>query len=56
MKTVAVLVAGLYFSAFALADKYGIDEAMSENTGSISDMVWGGVLIGGIYWLWKKFF
>lgn len=56
MKTAAGLVTGLSFSVVAFADKYGIDEAMSESTGGISDMIWGGLLIGGIYWLWNKFF
>lgn len=42
--------------ALAWADKYGVDEALSESSGSLSDMLWGALLIGAIYWLWKKFF
>ena len=44
MKTAAGLVTGLSFSVAAFADKYGIDEAMSESTGGISDI---GSGIGG---------
>ena len=40
----------------AWADKYGVDEALAEGGGNLSDMVWGALLIGGAYWLWKKFF
>ncbi|MDP2005520.1 MAG: hypothetical protein Q8K45_07560 [Rubrivivax sp.] len=40
----------------AWADKYGIDEAMAESGGDLSDMVWGALLFGVVYWLWKKFF
>jgi hypothetical protein len=56
MKRALFLVMHLAFAGAAFADKYGVDEAMSESSGSLSDIVWGGLLVGGIYWLWNKFF
>lgn len=43
-------------SASAWADKYGVNEAIAEGDGDLSDMLWGALLVGGLYWLWKKFF
>ncbi len=56
MKRATFLISNAIASGAALADKYGIDESISESTGDLSDMVWGGVLIAGVIWLWKKIF
>lgn len=53
-KLLAALTAPAIYSSVAWADRYGIDEAMSENGGSISDAAWGLLLIAFIYFLWVK--
>ena len=40
----------------AWADKYGVDDAMGESGATVQEMVWGALIVGVAYWLWKKFF
>lgn len=56
MRILATLLLNLAFTTQACADKYGIDEAMSESDASIGDLFFTALIIWAIYWLWKKFF
>ncbi|MFA9283744.1 hypothetical protein ACCQ08_03095 [Comamonas sp. SY3] len=56
MRILATLLLNLALTAHAWADKYGIDEAMSESDASIGDLFFTALIIWAIYWLWKKFF
>ena len=59
MKIAAKAAAALSWMSWtgaALADKYGIDEAMSDGPVNLSDMVWGALLVAGIIWVWNKLF
>ena len=55
MQRLLIPALGLLCAGAALADKYGVDEALSEGAGGLSDMSWGALLVGGIYLIWKKF-
>lgn len=46
--------ATLLLSMRAYADRYGIDESMGESDASITDMVWGALIVGIGYLAWKK--
>lgn len=55
-KKIIAGISSLAASAYAFADRYGIDEALNESGGgSFDDMLGGGLLIGGIYLVWKLF-
>ncbi len=57
MKRLTTAIAALCASTAAWADKYGIDEAMAESgDADLGDMVLGGLIIWGLWALWKKFF
>jgi hypothetical protein len=43
-------------STTAHADRYGVDESMSSSETPFTDFVWGALIIGVIYLIWKKFF
>ncbi len=55
MKQFTLLAYGLAFAGVATAGKYGVDEALSESSGGLSDAVWGALLVGVIIWAWRKF-
>lgn len=43
-------------STVAHADRYGIDESMSSSETPFTDFIWGALIIGVVYLIWKKFF
>ena len=56
MRQILALATTIAVSGHAMADRYGIDEAMDGGSESFSDMVWGALIVGAIYFAWKKFF
>lgn len=57
MKHIITIIGAASFSAAAWADKYGIDEAMSDGgSGDLADAILGGLIIWVIWMVWKKFF
>ena len=56
MKKICTSIIVLFISTLAWADRYGVNESMSESDASLQDMVWGALIVGVIYWVWKRFF
>ena len=56
MKKICTSIIVLFISTLAWADRYGVNESMSESDASLQDMVWGAPIVGVIYWVWKRFF
>lgn len=47
---------GLTFKAYAGYGGMGEVEDDGTNTGDLSGMVWGALIVGAIYLIWKKYF
>lgn len=57
MKRIAMIATLAASNAYAQLDRAGnVIETDYSGTGDLSDMALGGLLVGAIYLIWKKFF